>query len=73
MPTGKPAIGVFYKSAGKAVDPPVCIPVKKYKYFDLVPIQPPITNSLGFASNVLYLNSWLHFGCKTLDAVFKTL
>jgi hypothetical protein len=34
MPTGKPAIGVFYKSAGKVVDPPVCIPVKKYGYAD---------------------------------------
>jgi len=34
MPTGKPAIGVFYKSAGKVVDPPVCIPVKKYLYSD---------------------------------------
>ena|GEM_PF-3720564 len=32
MPTGKPAIGVFYKSAGKVVDPPVCIPVKKYQF-----------------------------------------
>jgi hypothetical protein len=34
MPTQKPAIGVFYKSAGKVVDPPVCIPVKKYQYLD---------------------------------------
>jgi hypothetical protein len=36
MPTGKPAIRVFYKSAGKVVDPPVCIAVKKYKYSDKV-------------------------------------
>jgi hypothetical protein len=35
MPTGKPAIRVFYKSAGKAVDPPICIPVKKQNYADL--------------------------------------
>jgi hypothetical protein len=34
MPTGKSAIGVFYKSAGKVVDPPVCIPVKKYIYLE---------------------------------------
>ena len=35
MPTGKPKIGVGYRSAGAVVDPPVCIPVKKYqeKYF----------------------------------------
>jgi len=35
MPTGKPKIGVFYKSAGAAINPPVCIPAKKYgeKYF----------------------------------------
>lgn len=35
MPTGKPKIGVFYKSAGAAVNPPICIPIKKYgeKYF----------------------------------------
>jgi hypothetical protein len=32
MPTQKPAIGVFYKSAGKVVDPSVCIPVKKYQF-----------------------------------------
>jgi hypothetical protein len=34
MPTQKPVIGVFYKSAGKVVDPPVCIPVKKYIYVE---------------------------------------
>jgi hypothetical protein len=34
MPTGKPAIRVFYKSAGKAVDPPIRIPVKKQNYID---------------------------------------
>jgi hypothetical protein len=35
MPTGKPKIGIFYKSAGAAINPPVCIPAKKYakKYF----------------------------------------
>jgi hypothetical protein len=32
MPIGKSVIGVFYKSAGKVVDPPVCIPVKKYQF-----------------------------------------
>jgi hypothetical protein len=32
MPTGKPAIRVFYKNAGKAVDLPICIPVKKQNY-----------------------------------------
>jgi hypothetical protein len=35
MPIGKSVIGVFYKSAGKVVDPPVCIPVKKHGYVDL--------------------------------------
>ncbi|MEG3902063.1 hypothetical protein QUB19_07815 [Microcoleus sp. B4-C5] len=35
MPTGKPQAGIFYKSAATAVDPPKCIPMKKYteKYF----------------------------------------
>jgi len=35
MPRGKPKIGVIYKSAGAAVEPAICIPVKKYseKYF----------------------------------------
>jgi hypothetical protein len=35
MPIGKPKVGVFYKSAGKAVDPPLCISAKAYqeKYF----------------------------------------
>ena len=35
MPTGKPKIGVGYRSADAVVDPPVCLPVKKYqeKYF----------------------------------------
>jgi len=35
MPTGKPKIGVVYKSAGAPVDPPKCIPAKAYerKYF----------------------------------------
>jgi hypothetical protein len=31
MPTGKPKIGVVYRSAGAAVDPPVCIPAKAYE------------------------------------------
>jgi len=32
---GKPKIGVFYKLAGAAVNPEICIPAKKYaeKYF----------------------------------------
>ncbi|MEG4048489.1 hypothetical protein [Microcoleus sp. Pol17_C1] len=35
MPTGKPKVGVVYKSAGAPVDPPKCIPAKAYerKYF----------------------------------------
>jgi hypothetical protein len=35
MPTGKPRVGVVYKSTGAAVDPPKCIPAKAYekKYF----------------------------------------
>jgi hypothetical protein len=35
MPTGKPKVGVAYHSAGAAIDPPKCIPAKKYqeKYF----------------------------------------
>jgi hypothetical protein len=35
MPTGKSKAGIFYKGAGAAVNPPKCIPIKKYteKYF----------------------------------------
>jgi len=35
MPKGTPKIGVFYISAGSAVNPANCIPAKKYgeKYF----------------------------------------
>lgn len=35
MPTGKPKIVYFYRLASAAIDPPTCIPVKKYqeKYF----------------------------------------
>jgi len=35
MPTGKPKIGVVYRSAAAHVDPPACIPAKTYekKYF----------------------------------------
>ncbi|MEG4964187.1 MULTISPECIES: hypothetical protein [unclassified Microcoleus] len=35
MPTGKPKVGVVYRSAGAPVDPPKCIPAKAYerKYF----------------------------------------
>jgi hypothetical protein len=35
MPRGKPKIGVVYRIAAAAVDPPLCIPAKKYaeKYF----------------------------------------
>ncbi|MEG4962142.1 MULTISPECIES: hypothetical protein [unclassified Microcoleus] len=35
MPTGKPKIGVVYRSAGRPLDPPRCIPAKAYekKYF----------------------------------------
>jgi hypothetical protein len=48
MPTGKSAIRVFDKSAGKAVDSPICIPIKKYYSVvssnDIKPIQ---TNNLA--------------------------
>ena len=35
MPKGKPKIEVFYRTAGTAINPPICIPAKKYceKYF----------------------------------------
>lgn len=35
MPRGTPKTGVFYKLAAAAVNPPICIPAKKYgeKYF----------------------------------------
>lgn len=35
MPTGKPKIGVFYRLASAAINPPICISAKKYgeKYF----------------------------------------
>jgi hypothetical protein len=35
MPKGKPKVGVFYNSAGAAINPPACISAKTYqsKYF----------------------------------------
>ena len=30
MPKGKPKIEVFYRTADTAINPPICIPAKKY-------------------------------------------